>query len=102
MIVYLYVEAGREKRKGEARKGKRMMEERRTGIAELSPRVPSRGHGLAGSFFSESSQESFLGTHTEAGAALALCPLEAPAASATQHLHHHLCSLSVLPSHSLY
>ena len=37
MIVCLYVEAGGEKRKGEARKGKRMMKERRTGIAELSP-----------------------------------------------------------------
>lgn len=36
MIVYLYVEAGGGKRKGEGRKGKRMKEER-TGIVELSP-----------------------------------------------------------------
>ena len=36
-LVYLYVEAGGEKRKGEGRKGKRMKEERRTGIVELSP-----------------------------------------------------------------
>lgn len=89
---------------GQKKKGKEKLEKVKGWwrISELGPWVPSQGDGLAGSFFSESSQESLLGTHTEAEAALALCPLEAPAASAAQHLHPHLCSLPVLPSHPLY